>query len=111
VRIADAKGAMVERAVALAPRLSDAEREAHARFVTSLGDKAIWLDYVKHSGQAPFLSKNAADASRNFTEIMFALSVLDLPFEPEESPRISEVPSTGLEAQRFCEASLTEASR
>jgi len=33
------------RAVALAPRLSDAEREAHARFVTSLGDKAIWLDY------------------------------------------------------------------
>jgi len=33
------------RAIALAPRLSDAEREAHARFVTGLGDKAIWLDY------------------------------------------------------------------
>jgi DNA polymerase-3 subunit epsilon len=36
---------VVPRAVALAPRLSDAEREAHARFVTSLGNKAIWLDY------------------------------------------------------------------
>ena len=32
-------------------------------------------------GDGPFLSKNAADASRNFTEIMFALAVLDLPFD------------------------------
>src|SRR5207253_3159765 len=28
-----------------------------------------------------FLSRHLADASRNFTESMFALSVLDLPFE------------------------------
>ena len=42
---------------------------------------AFWLDFVKHAGNTPFLSKNAADASRNFTEIMFALSVLDLPFD------------------------------
>jgi hypothetical protein len=41
----------------------------------------FWLDYVKHAGPGPFLSKNVADASRNFTEIMFALSVLDLPFD------------------------------
>jgi hypothetical protein len=27
------------------PRLSDAEREAHAQFVASLGSNAIWLDY------------------------------------------------------------------
>jgi hypothetical protein len=30
---------------------------------------------------APFLSQHLAEASRNFTEMMFALSVLDLPFE------------------------------
>ncbi len=40
----------------------------------------FWLDYVKHDGKSPFLSRHLADASRNFTEIMFALSVLDLPF-------------------------------
>jgi hypothetical protein len=26
-------------------RLSDAEREAHAAFIATLGAKAIWLDY------------------------------------------------------------------
>src|SRR5436309_1322463 len=29
----------------LAPRLSEAERQAHTTFVDSLGNKAIWLDY------------------------------------------------------------------
>jgi DNA polymerase-3 subunit epsilon len=33
------------RTVALLPRLSASEREAHAQFIASLGDKAIWLDY------------------------------------------------------------------
>jgi hypothetical protein len=41
----------------------------------------FWLDYSRHSGKGPFLSENLADASKNFTEMMFALSVLDLPFE------------------------------
>ncbi len=41
----------------------------------------FWLDYVRHA-DGPFLSPNLADASRTFTEMMFALSVLDLPFEP-----------------------------
>ncbi len=41
----------------------------------------FWLDYARHDGKAPFLSRHLADASRNFTEMMFALSVLDLPFE------------------------------
>ncbi|HLW68067.1 MAG TPA: hypothetical protein VKS79_22305, partial [Gemmataceae bacterium] len=41
----------------------------------------FWLDYARHSGKGPFLSENLADASKNFTEMMFALSVLDLPFE------------------------------
>jgi hypothetical protein len=40
----------------------------------------FWVDYAKHDGKSPFLSKNLADASRNFTEMMFAMSVLDLPF-------------------------------
>jgi hypothetical protein len=41
---------------------------------------AFWLDYARHDGKTPFLSRHLADASRNFTEIMFALAVLDLPF-------------------------------
>ena len=41
----------------------------------------FWLDYVRHA-DGPFLSPNLADASRSFTEMAFALSVLDLPFEP-----------------------------
>lgn len=45
----------------------------------------FWLDYVKHAGPAPFLSRHAADASRNFTEVMFALSVLDLPFDAAQA--------------------------
>ena len=42
---------------------------------------AFWLDYARHDGKSAFLSRNLAEASRNFTEMMFALSVLDLPFE------------------------------
>jgi hypothetical protein len=41
----------------------------------------FWLDYARHDGKGPFLSRNLADASRNFTEMVFALAVLDLPFE------------------------------
>jgi hypothetical protein len=40
----------------------------------------FWLDYARH-GDGPFLSPHLADAGRNFTEAMFALAVLDLPFE------------------------------
>lgn len=40
----------------------------------------FWLDYARHDGKGPFLSTHLADASRNFTEMMFALAVLDLPF-------------------------------
>jgi DNA polymerase III subunit epsilon len=35
------------RTVALVPRLTDAERAAHREFVATLGDKAIWRDYVE----------------------------------------------------------------
>jgi DNA polymerase-3 subunit epsilon len=36
-----------ERPLPLAPRLSDAERAAHRRFVATLGEAAIWRDYVR----------------------------------------------------------------
>jgi DNA polymerase-3 subunit epsilon len=35
-----------ERAVPLAPRVSDADRAAHRDFVATLGDKALWRDYL-----------------------------------------------------------------
>jgi hypothetical protein len=41
----------------------------------------FWLDYARFDGKGPFLSRNVAEASRNFTEMMFALAALDLPFE------------------------------
>jgi hypothetical protein len=53
--------------------------EQHAGLI-SVGP--FWVDYAKHDGKSPFLSRHLADASRNFTEMMFALSVTDLPFEP-----------------------------
>jgi DNA polymerase-3 subunit epsilon len=34
------------RAVPLAPRVTDAERAAHAALIATLGDKAIWRDYA-----------------------------------------------------------------
>ncbi len=45
---------------------------------------AFWRDYANHGGDGPFLSAHLAEASSNFTEMMFALSVLDLPFEAGE---------------------------
>ena len=42
----------------------------------------FWIDYSRHDGKSPFLTKHLAEASHNFTEILFALAVLDLPFEP-----------------------------
>lgn len=46
VVVARAEGTEVasrQRPVPLAPRLTDAEREAHARLVAALGEKAVWL--------------------------------------------------------------------
>lgn len=48
---------------------------------------AFWRDYANHGGKTPFLSTNLAEASRNFTEMMFALAVLDLPFEAGKHDR------------------------
>ena len=40
----------------------------------------IWRDLAKHNFNRPFYSEHIAVAHRNFSEMMFALSLLDLPF-------------------------------
>ena len=42
---------------------------------------AFWKDFAQHDPATPFLSRNLAEASRNFPEMLMALAVLDLPFE------------------------------
>ncbi len=43
---------------------------------------AFWKDYASHDAATPFLSRHLAEATDNFSEMLFALAVLDLPFEP-----------------------------
>ena len=38
-----------QRPVALTPRVTDADREAHRAFITTLGDKPIWNEYLAAS--------------------------------------------------------------
>jgi hypothetical protein len=40
----------------------------------------FWNDFAARNPEAPFYSKHISEVARNFTEMMFALSVLDLPF-------------------------------
>ncbi|MDI3562968.1 DNA polymerase III subunit epsilon [Bradyrhizobium sp. Arg816] len=42
-----------QRAVPLAPRISDAEREAHRAFIATLGDKAIWNEFLPAPATPP----------------------------------------------------------
>ena len=44
------------RPTPLAPRLSDAEREAHRAFVATLGEAAIWLRYLPAAAPAQVAS-------------------------------------------------------
>jgi len=44
----------------------------------------FWSDYAAHDGKTPFLSKHLAQPTGNFAEMMFALSVVDLPFESQK---------------------------
>ena len=49
---------------------------------------AFWRDYAAWDGKTPFVSANLAEAGRNFSEMMLALAVLDLPFEaPKHTTR------------------------
>jgi DNA polymerase III subunit epsilon len=53
VRVAGEPIVMRARPQPLLPRLSDDERAAHRRFVLTLGENAIWRDYVSLDEAAP----------------------------------------------------------
>ncbi len=55
----------------------------------------FWQDYAKWSGQGSFVSAHVAEATRNFTEMMLALAVLDLPFPNQAQPIEAEVAENG----------------
>ncbi len=44
----------------------------------------FWNDYAQRNPQDPFFSEHFAEAAGSFPEMMFALSVLDLPFDAAE---------------------------
>ncbi|MEZ6118737.1 MAG: hypothetical protein R3C28_19525 [Pirellulaceae bacterium] len=52
----------------------------NAELVTA---NAFWNDFANSRADEPFFSTNWPAASRNFTEMMFALAVLDLPLKSE----------------------------
>jgi hypothetical protein len=57
---------------------------------------AFWRDFaawMASGAKAPFLSSNFTEAHRNFSEIMFALAVLDLPFEAGKHTTKTEGPA------------------
>ncbi len=60
---------------------------------------AFWRDVARHE-RGPFLSPHVAQGSRNFTEMMFALSVLDLPFDKETPATRYEGARLQLEAKK-----------
>jgi len=45
---------------------------------------AFWKDFAANDSKKSFLSKNFIYTTRNFSEIMLALSVLDLPFQADK---------------------------
>jgi DNA polymerase III subunit epsilon len=47
IRVGNEQIVLRERPQPLPPRLSDEERAAHRRFVASLGENAIWRDYLR----------------------------------------------------------------
>ncbi|MDY0165019.1 MAG: hypothetical protein RBS80_00660 [Thermoguttaceae bacterium] len=72
----------------VAPTVEYAENNYYQRRITEqdadlVPVNAFWRDYARHD-EGPFLSTKLAEANGNFTEMMLALSVLDLPFEPAE---------------------------
>jgi hypothetical protein len=46
-----------------------------------VGPGRFWLDYAKRDPALPFRSVHFPEATRNFTEMVVALALLDLPFE------------------------------
>ena len=59
-------------------------RRIHEQGAGMIPANAFWRDYAATPKARPFFSENLAYASGSFAEMMFALSVLDLPFTPGE---------------------------
>jgi transcription termination factor NusB len=74
-RIAQTQEWIEQQYYRLLPAQHNSDRVAMNRF---------WQDYAKHDMSKPFVSSNFAEAHHNFTEMMFTLSVLDLPFKAAE---------------------------
>lgn len=56
---------------------------------------SFWKDFAQHDLATPFVSRNLAEASRNFPEMLMALAVLDLPFEsPKHETKFEDVAMT-----------------
>lgn len=55
--------------------------EQNADLVT---ENAFWRDFASHTSSEPFFSTHLTKAAGSFTEMIFALSVLDLPFKEEK---------------------------
>jgi len=71
----------------LDPTMEWAENNYYKLLITQqTGDlvpvNRFWADYAATDGKGTYLSRSLPVASSNFTEMMFALSMLDLPFEP-----------------------------
>ena len=49
-----------------------------------VGPGRFWLDYAKRDPALPFRSIHFPEATRNFTEMVLALALIDLPFESPE---------------------------
>ena len=60
---------------------------------------AFWRDYAAAQPGKPFFSGNVVYATRNFTEMLLALAVLDLPFEAGEHETDTEDRKFRLEAE------------
>jgi hypothetical protein len=45
---------------------------------------AFWRDFASHRPESPYFSARFVESARNFSEMMFALSLLDLPFAAGE---------------------------
>ena len=74
---------------ALAPTKEWAENNyRHLRVAVQdanlVGPGRFWLDYAKRDPALPFRSVHFPEASRNFTEMVLALALIDLPFESPE---------------------------
>ncbi|MFN0128566.1 MAG: hypothetical protein ACKV19_17985 [Verrucomicrobiales bacterium] len=56
----------------------------------------FWQDYAKWSGQGSFVSAHVAEVTRNFSEMMLALAVLDLPFPSQAQQIEADVAANGV---------------